>query len=282
VLGSGALALWGLLVLSRPSVGLALDLGAMMLVVGLCWFALGRLMDRLLLEREQQAQRLSEAMARRHKLSATLFHDVRNHLQALLLTAELGHDDGWPPKRREAMARLVERLRTFLDAARAQVLGLEEGHGALEALAVRDLHAALTELFQGRLAAKQQSLALGRGGELRCLGARDLLIGSVLANLATNAIKFSPRGARLELQADVEAGRLRLRLLDAGPGLPSSAAEALGRGGSPASTPGSEGEEGQGYGLRLAADHATGMGGRMLYLPRPDGALVAELELPLA
>lgn len=78
------------------------------------------------------------------------------------------------------------------------------------------------------------------------------LRNSVIENLASNAIKFSPRGARLELRTDPPAeGRVTLRVRDHGIGIPPALVANLFAIQKNVSRPGTEGERGTGFGMPL-------------------------------
>lgn len=83
----------------------------------------------------------------------------------------------------------------------------------------------------------------------------------ILDNLLSNAAKHAPAGSVVELFAHVEAQQLVLRVIDAGPGIPSEARERVFepfyRGATP---PGSK-VKSTGLGLSICRDHVRALGG---------------------
>ena len=110
--------------------------------------------------------------------------------------------------------------------------------------------------------------------------ALDLLIESVLGNLMSNAIKFSPRGTVIEFEAKRAGSDIALIVSDRGPGIPSEVLRRLGTDDAVPSKAGTSGEQGQGYGLQLVQEHARRMGGHLELRARADGGTEAAVWLP--
>jgi two-component system sensor histidine kinase KdpD len=93
----------------------------------------------------------------------------------------------------------------------------------------------------------------------------------ILANLLENAARVSPPGSPLELRAEaspMDPGRVRLDVLDRGPGVPAAVRKAdSGR---------------SGLGLEICRSLAHALGGTVALLDRPGGGTIARLELPAA
>jgi K+-sensing histidine kinase KdpD len=117
---------------------------------------------------------------------------------------------------------------------------------------------------------------------LRLLASRNLLVESVLGNLVSNAIKFSPRGSNLTFAAERQNGEVKMAVMDSGPGVPGEVLAHLNDEGAVASTPGTEGEKGSGFGLQLVGEHLSRMGGRLELKPRAAGGTEAAVWLPSA
>ena len=230
-----------------------------------------RLLETLRDRREQAAARIRE----QRRLVATLFHDLANPLQVLEgEVAELAAGKAEPGALERARA-MVRRMRATLAAAAS-------GRVAVQAVEAGRLCDELEELFRERLLRKRLALrVLGpRTVRLRCDEA--LLRDSVLANLVSNAVKFSPDGKHIDLVISAEPGRVALAVEDRGPGLPAEVLAAVERGGNSPSSLGSAGEPGSGYGLMLAKDYLGAMGGRLELSAREGGGLVARAWLQAA
>jgi len=160
-------------------------------------------------------------------------------------------------KRVEGMAN---RMHGIIKAARS----MESGQEAVRTIeSVEGLHKQLCEIFAPRLEAKEQRLVLTEGGNLTVRTSVPVLSHSVLGNIVNNAIKFSPRGATIDLVARADDDQVRIEVLDRGGGFSPEALRHGARGEEPCSRPGTEGEAGSGYGMRIAS----------LCLERMDGAL---------
>jgi signal transduction histidine kinase len=268
---------------------LAIGLPALHLHPGISWtapvalaFAYGALAwvlwrwprDLLRVLRDQQAAAAAKIRERR-RLVATLFHDLANPLQVVL-----ADEEGLPDAAADAEA--LERARAMVGRMQETLVAAVRGCVVLRDVEAGRLCDDLVLLFREPQRRKRISLRLAgpRSARLRCDEA--LLRDSVLANLFSNALKFSPDDGVIDLTVRLEPGVVALVLEDRGPGLPPEVLAALGRGGASPSRPGSSGERGTGYGLMLARDYLLAMGGSLELAPREGGGLSALVRLPAA
>ena len=269
----------------RPDqVQLLTDLGLLQAMLGLVAYNVVQLRQAFLDRLRAQAQELSEALRLRRRLAGTLFHDVNNQLGALVFNLD---PQTWeaadPTAALDRAARLCGRIGALVDVSRDFLLG----NGALDVSALKPLPVAelfrdMESLFRDRLRAKGQSLVLAGGGGLSVLGLREIVTESVLGNLVSNAIKFSPRGATIEVEARRQNDEVALAVRDSGPGIPQALIDRLAEEGPLPSSPGSDGEAGQGHGLKLVREHLGRQGGR-LELSRPaQGGTLAVAHLRAA
>jgi signal transduction histidine kinase len=216
-----------------------------------------------------------EGIRTRRRLVATMFHDLANPLMVVALEVEM-LDGGPEDDERLASAHaMVRRMQATLESAlsgRVVTTDVEVGRLADE----------LAVLFRDRLRRKALSFDVNGPRLVRLRADEALLRDSVLANLVSNALKFSDAGSTIDFTIRPEPGRVILMLEDRGPGLPDDVATALQAGRGVPSRRGSHGETGSGNGLLLAHDYVAAMGGRLELLPRAGGGLSAIVTLPAA
>jgi signal transduction histidine kinase len=271
--------------LPRPDqLQLLTDLGLLQAMLGLVAYNVVQLRQAFLERLRAQAQELSQALRLRRRLAGTLFHDVNNQLAALIPSLDPSFwEDGDPAEALDRATRLCGRIGALVNVSRDFLLGnefLEDS--ALKALTVAELFRDMEILFRDRLRAKGQSLVLVGGGGLSVLGLREILTESVLGNLVSNAIKFSPRGSAIEMEANRENDDVTLAVRDCGPGIPQSLVDRLADDGPLPSSLGSDGEAGQGHGLKLVREHLSRQGGRLELSRLAQGGTLAVARLRAA
>src|SRR5204863_4282416 len=83
------------------------------------------------------------------------------------------------------------------------------------------------EVFQPAAAAHGIELtAQTEGPSIEASFDRERIL-QVLANLLSNALKFSARGARVSIRAGSAKGEVRVSVADTGPGIPAASLEAI-------------------------------------------------------
>jgi K+-sensing histidine kinase KdpD len=176
---------------------------------------------------ERDRRREAELTARgREQVLGIVAHDLRNPLHLMVATLELLEEpDLAPERRRELLAiatRGVNHMRRLvgdlLDAVRIQA-----GHLSL------DFEGMTLGAIVEQAKEMHRPLATERGVNfdvcvedanvpLRVDRAR---IQQALGNLLGNAIKFTPKGGRVTLEASIEQGRAVFRVIDTGVGIPA-------------------------------------------------------------
>jgi two-component system, OmpR family, sensor histidine kinase KdpD len=102
----------------------------------------------------------------------------------------------------------------------------------------------------------------------------------ILVNLVENAHRVSPPGATIELLArrhPLDPNKLRIEILDRGPGLPPGVVDADGNVAAETSDVAQ-----RGLGLEIARSLAVANGGSIGLAPRPGGGTIARVDLPVA
>ncbi len=140
---------------------------------------------------------------------------------------------------------------------------------------------ALDEVVQRALRGVPDGSVDDRTGDSSPLILTDAgLLERSVANLVENAVRYSPEGAAVRLDAGIAGDRLELRIVDRGPGVPEAERlrmfEAFQRlGDSPSGT-------GVGLGLAVARGLAEAVGATIEAEDTPGGGLTMVVAVPLA
>ncbi|MFN2280589.1 MAG: ATP-binding protein [Anaerolineales bacterium] len=213
-------------------------------------------------------ERLRSLEAARKRLLANLIHEIGRPLGALRMGIEaLAYGADRDP---EFYQELLEGMDQ--ETIRLQRLLEDLSHLHEQALGVLELDREsldLTQWLQETLipwqqAADQKSLHwnLNLPDSLPKVEADPLRLSQVIGNLASNAIKFTPAGGRILIEAGQEGSRVWIAVTDSGPGIPVDLQEAM-------FEPFVRGEQGKrfpqgmGLGLSIARELIEAHGGRL-------------------
>ncbi len=213
--------------------------------------------EKALMESEQA---LREANTTKDKLFSIISHDLRssignlvNFLKYMIEDPEMFSKDEFQQIIRslhESSLTTFEMLENLLAWARNQSNTLE----------YRPQQVHLSSVFSqitGKLAAvarqKNISLLTDALSTLTCTADINMLIISV-RNIITNAIKFTPRGGRVQMTAYAENEKVVIEIRDSGIGMKKEKLESLFSLGALSSSAGTDGEKGSGLGLILCKE----------------------------
>jgi two-component system sensor histidine kinase/response regulator len=178
------------------------------------------------LEKELRGQftRLRELEKLRDDLVHMVVHDMRSPLTVILGNIELAQlaaDSGRPVNSsgleaaRHGAESLMDMIDSLLDVSR-----LEEGKMPIKSIECDLYDLAGVSLGTYRPLAEKKHIALTLEGEPARLKADPALIRRVIDNLVGNAVKFTPAGGRIRLQARTADRGVRAEVSDSGPPLP--------------------------------------------------------------
>jgi PAS domain S-box-containing protein len=180
---------------------------------------------------ERQNAALREADARKDRFLATLSHELRNPLAPIRTAAELLARPEATPAQRAHAAQVVRRqvgqmallLDDLLDVARITQGKLVLKRSRIDLPAVVD---SAVETVRPLLERKGHALRLELPPQPPAFDADPVRLAQVLANLLTNAAKYTDPGGHIALRARTEGQLLAIEVADDGIGL---APEALPR-----------------------------------------------------
>jgi signal transduction histidine kinase len=201
-----------------------------------------KLAGRLPLEREETDRallleriRADDAVAHRDDFMSVVSHDLRNLLSGIVMSATDLAERAEPvesAKATRATAQLIQRYAARMNRLLSDLLDV----GSLDAgrLAVvpqrDDLRTVLAEAvdaFRGLAASKSVALELEpMEAPLGVAFDHDRIL-QVLANLITNAIKFTPAGGAIRIRCVADRGDVRCTIEDTGAGIPDALLDAV-------------------------------------------------------
>jgi len=118
---------------------------------------------------------------------------------------------------------LLDRFRALLRISELEDIGRRAGFADVDLVdTLRRVH----ELYAPLAEEKQVAFALD-AEELPPLRADSHLLFEAIGNLVDNAIKFAPRGGHVSLRATSASGRVRIDVVDDGPGVDAGEREAV-------------------------------------------------------
>jgi signal transduction histidine kinase len=89
------------------------------------------------------------------------------------------------------------------------------------------------------------------------------MINTVLRNILSNAIKFTPRSGKVIVRSIADQDRVIISVKDTGIGIPKENIENIFRIDAKFSVPGTENEQGTGLGLKLSKEFVEKQGGKI-------------------
>lgn len=214
---------------------------------------------------EQQAAALDRKSEELSRMVQILCHDLANPIAAVKGLMDLGEEgEELILELRSEIATSIDQAHDMIDLVR-KLRSMEEGKLslALQDVALAEAVANAARSARRWLEAKDVQLVTDLPAGLIVRAEPTSLTGSVLANLLTNAIKFSPRGSRVHVTAHPEprSGMVRIEVTDHGIGMPQSLLDSVFESGRNTSRKGTEGESGTGFGLPLVKRFVEAYGG---------------------
>ncbi len=153
------------------------------------------------------------------------------------------------------LQRLIEELLDYQRALHAAA-SLEVKTVVLDALVADAARA-------HQLAAAKKGLRLAIDAEQATLDADPEKLRSIVDNLISNAVKFTPPGGTITVRARAEAGEASIEVMDSGPGVPPEERESIFNLFFRGKTKADGGVKSSGLGLAIARELVEAHGGRI-------------------
>ena len=220
--------------------------------------------------------RLQSLIGSQRQLLRDVSHELRSPLARLRIALALAERAGpeqreklWPRLTREC-DRLEDLISEILALAR-----LDAEHATAETVDMNVLLGSVRK--DAQLSAPEQEVRIEAQPGLTLRG-WPTMIERAVDNLLRNALRFSPPGKAIELQACLKEDRIELSVRDHGPGAPADCLKQLGE---PFFRAPGQSAAGHGLGLAIARRAIERHGGTLKLGNHPTGGFMAVLELPL-
>jgi signal transduction histidine kinase len=227
-------------------------------------------------ERERAAadearRRAVEASEAKSRFLAVMSHELRTPLNAIaghVQLVDMGLHGPVTREQREALDRVARAQRHLLDLI-TDVLDfakLEAGHAEFDVrpVALAEVVTEAAALVEPQRLGRHLAYSARLPAALPAVLADREKLRRVLINLLANAVKFTPPGGRVAVEAESDGSQVRVHVRDTGIGIPAGRLAAVfdpfvqaHGGANPLARP----HEGTGLGLAISRDLARGMGG---------------------
>jgi PAS domain S-box-containing protein len=247
---------------------------------------LGAVSGRIFAFRDVSSERIVEQM--KSDFVSTVSHQLRAPLTSIYGFAEtlLRRDVLFGEAERETflgyIASEAQRLTSIVDTL-LSIARLEAGdlHVELVPTDLRDVVSEVVTSVQETAEVNGHHFVLHLPDEPLAASADREKLGQILTNLLDNAVKFSPNGGTVTVEAHRRAGRVEVRVVDEGQGIPEDERERIfSKFHRSDSSP--RGQSGAGLGLFIARGLVRAMGGRIWVDSAEGGGSSFAFELPLA
>jgi GAF domain-containing protein len=189
---------------------------------------------RLFREVQQKSRELEAASRHKSEFLANMSHELRTPLNAIIGFSEVLHERMFGEindKQAEYLADILESGRHLLSLINdiLDLSKIEAGRMEVESTEF-DLPTAIENtLILVRERAQRHGIVLARKVDERLgmIRADERKVKQVLLNLLSNALKFTPEGGRIDVQADMRDGAAEISVTDTGVGIAPEDQEAV-------------------------------------------------------
>jgi signal transduction histidine kinase len=164
------------------------------------------------------------------ELLAMVAHDLRSPLATIVMSADLLYDGAISDDKRRHVLDIVHHSASQMERLIDDLLGIAKVEAGrlqidVQTVSARPLVIEACASFESQAAAAGIALTWSIGPDLPQVYADRDRIDEVLANLLSNALKFTPAGGRVEVHAERENGDVVFSVSDTGCGIPADQLE---------------------------------------------------------
>jgi ligand-binding sensor domain-containing protein/signal transduction histidine kinase len=236
----------------------------------------------------ESEKNLMELNATKDKFFSIISHDLKNPFASLLSISDLmveSFDETEEEDHRAGFKKINQSVKHLLDLLENLLTWSRSQRGRIKYDPVRFN---LTSLVQEninlhRLLAERKGIMLlsPEQNEVFAYGDRDM-INSVIRNLVTNAVKFTERNKKVEIQLNPKEKEIEVNIVDEGIGITQEQLKKLFRIDEKFKSTGTAGEKGTGLGLIICKEFVEKNGGEIKVKSAPGKGSVFSFTVPMA
>lgn len=214
-----------------------------------------------------------------HEISRELAHELRTPLAAMVGFADvLAQEHACTDEMRRTYPGLISKAGRSLIEMTGSILEMQVVDGDEQTLTLKQIAQECVDLLQQT--AQQKSIAVFNRvpQQLSSKAVNGAAMRQILTNLISNAIKFSPAGASVELSAAIAANGWTLSVTDNGHGLAPEDVARLGQKNFRSDK--AAGIAGYGLGLSIVSRLVDKIGGRISFESRPGKGTQVTVAFP--
>ncbi len=230
---------------------------------------------------EQDAAIATRRTEEQRRFVAMLSHEFHNPLAAIDRSVQMIQIKA-PDLAPAEVQRLVRiranaaTLSSFVD--NFLLVERVEHHGVASSRKLCNIRSMLENIIRQQSESEEPRIQLRIFPDSFSFNVDETLISAAVGNLVTNALRYSPMGSKVEIEALCDRKGLRIRVVDFGPGLDRAALAKLGTPYFRAGT--SLGKKGSGLGYYFTQRIAQAHGGSLRAYSRDGQGLTVEMVVP--
>lgn len=224
---------------------------------------------------QENQQRLSELNAAKDKFFSIIAHDLKGPFNSILGFSELLDEqiknnnyngiEKYAEVIHHSSQKALNLLTNLLEWARVQTGRIKFQPEFFNLKLVLN---EVTELIADQASQKSVSVVSELPDDLKVFADKRMM-ATILRNLISNGIKFTPQGGKVSTHARIEQQKLVVSVRDSGVGIPKANLEKIFRVDTDLTTPGTQREKGSGLGLLLCKEFVELHGGEITVESEP-------------
>jgi len=221
------------------------------------------------------------------RILRTVAHDLRNPIGGIsslvsLIMDEDEHDEETVFKHKLIKDTCINALNLINELIEASEYNQLETNYHTKPMDIVQLIVNAVELLKFKANEKNQSIHFSPPAEPILVEINEGRIFRVLSNLISNAIKFSEKGAAIEVGITRADRSVAIQVVDLGIGIPVQLESKIFQVFTSAKREGTQGEKSYGLGLSISKQIIEAHHGQLTYQKNPNGGSIFSFKLPLA